>query len=287
MPRLGVIGLGLLGTAVAERLIAAGHQVRGFDVRDEALSDVARSGVRPASSVAEVIDDAECVFLCLPDSLIVAHVTDQIREQSRGKLFIDTTTGHPDDAPQVGRRLAAHGARYLEANVVGSSAVVRAGEAVVLLGGDPSDCEEGARLVSTFAASSFYVGPLGSASRAKLVVNLVLGLNRAVLAEGLNLARRCGLDPTSMLEILRSGAAYSRVMDAKGRKMIESDFTPEARLAQHHKDVRLILDLALRSGASVPLTGEHDRLLTRAESLGLADLDNSAIIRAFAVPDVL
>jgi 3-hydroxyisobutyrate dehydrogenase-like beta-hydroxyacid dehydrogenase len=283
--RTGVIGLGLLGSAIAERLVAAEHQVCGFDLRDEALLHATHCGVRRTSSLDEVVADSDCVILCLPDSQVVAQVTQQVGAQVHGKFFIDATTGHPDDASQTGRLLAEHGARYVEANVVGSSAVVRAGESVVLLGGDPRDCGEAALLVSAFSNRSSYVGPLGSASRAKLVVNLVLGLNRAVLAEGLNLARCCGLDPASMLDILRSGAAYSRVMDAKGRKMIEEDFTPEARLAQHHKDVRLILDMAQQSGAPVPLTREHDRLLSRAASLGLADLDNSAIIRAFAAHD--
>ena len=79
---------------------------------------------------------------------------------------------------------------------------------------------------------------------------LVLGLNRAALAEGLAFARRCGLDASAVLDILRTGAAYSRVMDAKGAKMIGGDFSPEAKLAQHVKDVRLILETGSRSGAS-------------------------------------
>lgn len=282
MPRIGIIGLGLLGGAIAERLIAAGFQVCGFDVRGEALLKAERCGVRPVSAAAVVAAQSDCLLFSLPDSLVVAQIAAEIGPVSCGKLILDTTTGDPGDPPEFGRRLAAHGARYVEANVVGSSAVVRGREAIVLLGGESSDCVEATALVSPFSTRSFHVGPLGSASRAKLVVNLVLGLNRAVLAEGLNLAKCCGLDPAAMLEILRSGAAYSRVMDAKGTKMIAADFAPEARLAQHHKDVRLILDMARRAKASIPFSVEHERLLSLAESLGLGDLDNSAIIRAFA-----
>ena len=116
----------------------------------------------------------------------------------------------------------------------------------------------------------------------KLVVNLVLGLNRAVLAEGLSFARANGLDAEAALAILRAGPAYSGVMDTKGPKMLRGDFTPEARLSQHHKDVRLILESGLRAGIDLPLSRVHDRLLDAAEKQGLGDADNSAIIRAFA-----
>jgi 3-hydroxyisobutyrate dehydrogenase-like beta-hydroxyacid dehydrogenase len=115
----------------------------------------------------------------------------------------------------------------------------------------------------------------------KLVVNLVLGLNRAVLAEGLSFARACGLDGKAALNVLRAGAAYSRVMDTKGEKMLAGEFVPEARLSQHHKDVYLILDAARKSGIELPLSRVHERLLSEAEGIGCGDLDNSAIIRAY------
>jgi 3-hydroxyisobutyrate dehydrogenase-like beta-hydroxyacid dehydrogenase len=118
----------------------------------------------------------------------------------------------------------------------------------------------------------------------KLVVNLVLGLNRAALAEGLAFARACGLDPGEALRVLRAGAAYSQVMDAKGRKMVDHDFRPQARVAQHLKDVRLILAEAERAGAAVPLSELHRQLLERVVAAGLGDADNAAVIRAFEDP---
>jgi 3-hydroxyisobutyrate dehydrogenase-like beta-hydroxyacid dehydrogenase len=115
----------------------------------------------------------------------------------------------------------------------------------------------------------------------KLVVNLVLGLNRAVLAEGITLAEALALEPRQTLDILRASAAYSRVMDAKGPKMLEGDFAPQARLSQHLKDVRLILEAAQRTGAALPLSLLHRELIERACAAGLGPLDNSAIIEAF------
>lgn len=114
----------------------------------------------------------------------------------------------------------------------------------------------------------------------KLVVNLVLGLNRAVLAEGLTFAKRLGVSQQDALKVLKAGVAYSRIMDTKGDKMISGDFTPVARLSQHLKDVRLMLAAAARTGQRLPLSETHRELLERAEQLGLGALDNSAVIRA-------
>jgi 3-hydroxyisobutyrate dehydrogenase-like beta-hydroxyacid dehydrogenase len=110
----------------------------------------------------------------------------------------------------------------------------------------------------------------------KLVSNLVLGLNRAALAEALVYALGIGVDPASALEVLRGSMAYSRVMDVKGQKMLDEDFTVQARLSQHLKDVRLIL----ASGVTLPLSETHCQLLEQAEAMGLGEVDNSAIIKA-------
>ena len=115
----------------------------------------------------------------------------------------------------------------------------------------------------------------------KLVMNLVLGLNRAVLAEGLEFARACGLDPYTALDILKAGPSYSRAMDTKGTRMLNEDFEPEARLSQHLKDVRLILAAGARAGAHLPLSQIHRELLEAAEEAGFGQSDNCAVIKAF------
>jgi len=115
----------------------------------------------------------------------------------------------------------------------------------------------------------------------KLVANLALGLHRAVLAETLTFAQACGVSPTDALEVLKAGAAYSRVMDDKGEKMLHHDFTVEAKLSQHLKDVRLILAEAHTGNAKVPLSQIHRQLLERLDGFGYGDLDNSAIIMAY------
>ena len=285
MADVGVIGIGLVGSALAGRFRQAGRSVVGYDPRPEARAALAAVGGEAADSAGTAAKNAPVIVLSLPDSDAVESVIREIESVLPGRTVVDTTTGDPDRTAALGERLKAAGADYLDATIVGSSRLVREGMAVVVAGGEPAVFRRCADLLDTFAAREFHVGPWGSGARMKLVVNLVLGLNRAVLAEGLAFARASGFDPAVALEVLQSGAAYSRVMDAKGRKMIAGDFAPEARLSQHHKDVRLILAAAARCGATLPLSQLHDFLLSDLEQRGLDELDNSAIIRAYDPPD--
>lgn len=196
-----------------------------------------------------------------------------------GALIIDTTTGAPEAAIAFAERLA--GADYVDATVAGSSQLVRTGASIFICGGTDAAFARCSDLFEHCCARAFHVGPEGSGARMKLVVNLVLGLNRAVLAEGLEFARSSGIDPYQALEILKATPAYSRAMDTKGLRMLNEDFEPEARLSQHLKDVRLILESGARSGASLPLSTVHRALLEAAENAGFGAKDNSAVIKAF------
>jgi 3-hydroxyisobutyrate dehydrogenase-like beta-hydroxyacid dehydrogenase len=179
------------------------------------------------------------------------------------------------------RQLAERDVAYLDATVGGSSQLARDGEAIVMCGGERAAFDQGQSLFADLARETFYCGPSGSGARMKLVVNLVLGLNRAVLAEGLAFARQLGIDGGQALEVLKAGPSWSRAMDHKGERMLTENFEPQARLTQHRKDVRLILELASESNAAVPFSSLHEELLSRLVDQGDGDLDNSAIIRAF------
>ena len=125
----------------------------------------------------------------------------------------------------------------------------------------------------------FHTGPAGTGAKMKLVTNLVLGLNRAALAEGLAFAESIGLDPALSLAVMRGSFAYSRIMDTKGERMIRGDFAADARLSQHLKDVRLIVDIGRHAGLPMPLSAAHREVLEEAETAGYGELDNSAIIK--------
>jgi 3-hydroxyisobutyrate dehydrogenase-like beta-hydroxyacid dehydrogenase len=279
---VGLIGVGLLGGAIAERLLGRGFRVLGTDIDPSRCEALRRSGGETVPDPSEVVRSGDRIVLSLPTSAVVAAVIDGVEAALRpGQTIIDTTTGDPASAQAAGARLSRRGVDYLDATVSGSSAQARRGDVVVMAGGDGRAFEACRDLFEAFARASFHVGPVGAGSRMKLATNLVLGLNRAALAEGLAFAAALGLDPALTLDVLRAGAAYSRVMDAKGPKMVAGDFAPEARLSQHLKDVRLILVEAARAGAVTPLSRVHRSLLETAEAAGYGEADNSAVIRAF------
>ena len=284
-PPIGMIGIGLLGSALAGRLRDAGFRVVGLDLDRDRLDAFARMGGEPVATAEAVVRTCDRIVFSLPTSAVAVAVVDRIEGSLRpGQIIVDTTTGEPADAETIGARLRGRGVAYLDATVSGSSEQARRGEATIMAGGETRDFESCADLFDVFAASTFHVGPIGSGARMKLATNLVLGLNRAALAEGLAFARAIGLDPGRTLDVLRSGAGYSRIMDAKGPKMVAGEFSPQARLSQHLKDVRLILDEAVRAGLATPLSEAHRLLLEVAEAAGWGGLDNSAILRAYERP---
>ncbi len=279
---IGLIGLGLVGGALAQRLRRAGFSVVGFDVDAARRKALRKPGGRAAESAAAVFAACDRVLLSLPNSDVVKAVLRVAAPQlRRGLRIIDTTTGEPDATTQLGAKLARRGVRYMDATLVGSSAQISAGDVLVLVGGRRADFAAARDLLATYSRQSFHVGPCGSGARMKLVVNLALGLNRAVLAEALSFAGRVGVSQTLALAVLKAGAAYSRVMDTKGEKMLKREFAPQARLSQHLKDVRLILQLGRKHRARLPLEGIHRRLLEAAVKAGLGDADNSAVIEAY------
>jgi len=278
---VGVIGLGLLGSAVSARLLGSGWSVWGYDVQQDPARTLVSLGGTALNSASEVFAACEITLLILPDSDVVATVLEAAPPLSPGAVIIDLTTGDPDRMAEFGAQLAAHGIGYVDATVGGSSEQVRDGDAIVMAGGEKAVLDRQSAVLGSFAREVFHMGPWGNGARMKLAMNLVLGLNRAALAEGLAFAAACGLSMDDALRVLRASPAWSRVMDMKGRRMIEHDFVPAARLSQHRKDVDLILAAAGRSGARTPLSRVHRDLLAEVERAGFGAEDNSAIIRAF------
>jgi 3-hydroxyisobutyrate dehydrogenase-like beta-hydroxyacid dehydrogenase len=279
---VGIVGLGLLGSAIVDRLVEAGFDVVGLDL-DEARAG--GLGIASAKSPADIARSFRRVIICVPDSSVVDRVVngdngflDVADEDRELRLLIDCTTGDPEASSALATKLLSRGVEYVEASVNGSSAVVRAGDGALLVGASESAVEVARDLLDAIASIVYVLGEPGAGARMKLVSNLVLGLNRLALAEGLAFAEKVGLSSSAFLEVIRSGPAHSRALEAKGEKMRRGDFEAEARLAQHLKDVRLMLELSESVGADLPTTRLHRELLERAVEMGLGELDNSAIV---------
>ena len=281
--QIGLVGLGLVGTAIAERLLAQRCAVVGFDIDSAKCRHLKRLGGKAVRSPAEVADEAKRVILSLPDTEIVRQVVEGpggiLEAQTPPTHIIDTTTGDPEETIALAKRLAERSIYFLDATISGSSHQVRDKEAVFMVGGDKAALEACVDLFETLGEKVFYFGPSGHGSKAKLASNLILGLNRLALAEGLVFAGRLGLDLPAFLELLKASPAYSAAMDTKGKKMLSRDFTPQARLRQHRKDVSIILKYAQKAGQDLPLSKVHLDILEKAITAGDGEMDNSAIIR--------
>ncbi|MCH2363267.1 MAG: NAD(P)-dependent oxidoreductase [Planctomycetes bacterium] len=276
----GMIGLGLLGSAITQRLLEHGLEVVGFDIEPGRALEL---GIETADSPAQLAARVERIVLCLPDSDAVEEVCGGSAgllsaAASRLELVIDCTTGDPDRSEALAGRMGGAGIAFVEAEVSGSSELMLSGEAALLVGAEPGSLEAAAELLDALSPVVFHLGPVGAGAKMKLVSNLAVGLNRLVLAEALYLAERGGVEPGALLEVLRAGPGHSRAGELKGGKMVKSDYSPEARLAQHLKDVELILDLGDAAGADLPLSRLHRELLARGVEEGLGELDNSSII---------
>ena len=274
MRTVGIVGLGLVGRAIAARLEAAGFALVGYDVDPAALA--AFSGEKAASPQA-VAAKARRIVLAVYDTPDV----EKVAAQAKPDLFIDCTTGDPARMEALAKKLAAEGIGYVEAPLSGSSQAIARGEAAMFVGGDSSGCED---ILAAIATQRHPVGAVGKAARAKLATNLVLGLNRAALAEGMAFAEMLGIGRAAFLAIVSKSPAASHAALAKGQKMSVADWAPESRIRQHLKDVGHMLTLAGEANFRLPLTEAHSKLLEEAVAAGDGDLDNAAIIRRWENP---
>lgn len=281
--RIGFVGLGLMGSGMAENLLEAAYPVIGYDIDQGRMEAFAAKGGRRASSPQEIPAEADVIILSLPNSSIVNEVVADTLNLfgigRAGQVLIDTTTADPVMSAELAARLKGKGIEMLDATVSGTSKMCAARDVTFMVGGKEETFAACKPIFSTLGKEVFYLGTNGSGALAKLIVNLVLGLNRMVLAEGLCLAEKAGMDPSRTLEVLKKSAAYSEAMDMKGIKMIERDFLPpEGKLAFHLKDVRLILDLGRRMNVPLILSSLHAQALTAEVVKGRGEWDNSDII---------
>jgi 3-hydroxyisobutyrate dehydrogenase-like beta-hydroxyacid dehydrogenase len=280
-----------MGTAVARRLLAAGFEVLGYDVDASKRQAVSGIGVKPEATAAVVIAGCEVNVICVFNTEQVEAVIagpggglDAIAQGGTGpRIFVVTSTCDPEGLAALAQRVVPQGAHVLEVPISGTSKQVAEGDGVGLVGGDEAVLQRAAPVLDAFVKSRHYLGAVGNGSRAKLAVNLILGLNRAALAEGLVFASQLGLEPTAFLNVARGSAAYSEVMDVKGELMAGREFTaPQSRIDQSLKDFTLMLEHARASRQALPFASVYVRMLEDCIAHGEGQWDNAAIVQAIA-----
>ncbi|MBD3349994.1 MAG: NAD-binding protein [Candidatus Lokiarchaeota archaeon] len=281
---IGLIGIGLVGTSLAINLIAHDYKVIGFDINEKQMKNFEKIGGMLANSPADIAEKTDVIVFSLLTSDIVLDVI-------RGKkgilsankyptTIIDTTTADPIKTDKIYSILLENNIDYLDATISGSSVQIKEREGTFMVGGNKSVYERHGDIFSAVAKETIYVGSSGTGARAKLAVNLVVGLNRWALAEALVFAQAIGLDLQKTLEIFTKTQAYSSILDAKGEKMINNDFTTQSRIRQHRKDVSLMIKMAQKENLQLQLSAQHLQLLDNMIKNGDGDLDVSSVIKA-------
>ncbi len=278
--QIGIAGLGLLGSALAHRLVTSGFTPKGYDPDAGKIAALAKAG----GTAATLDEVARCDVV-----LLAVFDTDQVEDVVGNallpaltpgvpKIVLCASTCDPDRIVALVEKVGPLGLSMIETPVSGSSGQVRNGDGVGLLGGDRDVTDGVADIIDAIYPKWFYMGPAGNGGRAKLAINHLLGLNRLVLAEGLVFAERLGLDPKSFLDVARQSAAYSQVMDIKGPKMVSGDYTPQGFIHQSLKDFKLIVEQAGKRGQDMPLASLNAEVLQACLARGEGERDNSAVI---------
>jgi 3-hydroxyisobutyrate dehydrogenase len=278
--RIGIIGLGLMGTALAERLVGAGMAVIGFDIDPNRCDAFIDGDRKVAASASDLAGQSQSIVIAVYDGAEVEALLGELANSPARPALICMTTCAPGEIERIAARVASAGFAFIEAPISGSSAEVRDGTATALVAGDADAIAAIDTLLAALCPRRTRVGKIGDASRTKLAINLILQNNRAALAEGIVFAERLGLDGRAFLAAAQQSAAYSRVMDTKGEKMLSRDFRPQSHIAQTLKDAELILHEARQLGLRLAITEAQVNLLRSAIAIEGPERDSSAVIEA-------
>ena len=282
--KAGFIGLGHLGRAMAGRLASQGVDLILWNRSPEKAAALGLELGQPvAESPSALAEKSEVIFLNLFDSAAVRSVlqgeSGLLAGGLRGKLVIDTTTNHFKDVLDFYKWLSSSSCSYLEAPVLGSVVPASQGKLTVLASGEKEAYERALPYLEKLAASIFYLGEPGLATRMKLVNNLILGSFMAAISEALALGEAAGVEKATVLDILAAGAGASGVLNAKKDKLLREDFSPQFQSALIYKDLHCLQDLAFQLKRPVFLASAVKEMYGLTYARGEETLDFSALYR--------
>jgi 3-hydroxyisobutyrate dehydrogenase len=272
-----------MGAAIALRLKDEGYPIAAvYDTRAEAAERSSReTGARAARTLAEVPSLAEVIVTVVSDDrameAIFAESGDSLLESARGKIFVNAATVTPAVHVEIERRAHARGAESLEACMASSISQAREGTLYLMIGGRRETFERVRPLLETMSSALRYIGPAGTAAQVKALVNMVMNVNTAGLAEGLGLGDALGLDLAMLREVFAQTGANSRVLETDGLDMQNRDHEVYFSAAHAAKDTHIATALAAERGLHLPLATATAAQFDRMIALGLGELDKSGV----------
>jgi 3-hydroxyisobutyrate dehydrogenase len=279
---VGFIGMGIMGSAMAANLVAAGHEVTVWNrtrFRAESIS-----GAAVANSPAELAAGSNPVMICVSDSPGVEEVAlgpdGALAGMGPGTVIVDHSTISPAVTRRLGEATTKAGGTWLDAPVSGGSEGAVRGNLAVMVGGDPHALAEVESILRAYAASITHIGPTGSGQLCKLVNQILVAVNELAVSEALLFAQAAGLDPSKALEAVRGGAAGSWMLSNRGPQMIARDWTPGFTIDLQQKDLRLVLEEADAHHLSLPGTSIASDLYHELQRRGLGAEGNHAMVKA-------
>ena len=285
MPRsIGFIGLGIMGRAMARRLVDAGHRVAVWNRDPSKAGELEAAGARRAATPREASLGAEVVITMVTDSEAVQSVVlgpdGVLAGAAEGTVVVDMSTIHPSVAREVGRALRAKKVGFLDSPVTGMEFRAREGTLSLLVGGEKEDLEKVRDVLSLLGNRITYFGPQGAGQIAKSCNQILCAVNMVGIVEALHLGRLNGLDPATLVEALVPGAGGSWALERFGPQIVRRDFQPGGRIALMLKDLGIAEESAAAVGLPLPGAGTAKRYFEDNRAHGEVDLGTQAMYKA-------
>ena len=280
--RVGYIGLGLMGKAMARNILKAGFPLTIHNRSRAAVEELSGEGAAPADTPAGVAAASDVVFTNLPDTPDVEQVVlgrAGVMEGGRpGLVVVDHSTIRPEAARDIAARLAVAKMAFLDAPVSGGDVGAREGTLTVMVGGEGDALEKVRPVLQAVGKTITHVGGSGAGQVAKACNQIMVAAQMVAMGELLVLAQKCGVDPRSVVEAIRGGAAQCWTLDVKPPRLLRGERSPGFKARMMYKDLAIVLDTGRTFRVPLPSAAVHAQLFADMLDLGMGELDNSAVI---------
>jgi 3-hydroxyisobutyrate dehydrogenase-like beta-hydroxyacid dehydrogenase len=252
---VGVVGLGIMGSAMAANLVRGGFHVVGYDPVPEAARQLKRAGGVPLNDTRGVADAAAVMITSLPSASALIQVASELAQFGRRVVVIETSTLPIEVKEQARAALARRGAILLDCPLSGTGAQARTKDIAVYASGDAASYRAIVPVLEGFSRVNYYVGPFGNGSKMKFAANLLVAIHNVAAAEAMVLAMKSGLDGALAYKVLTDGAGNSRMFEVRGPMMVKGDYSSDVtmKLSVWQKDMNAIADFAKANGCPTPL----------------------------------